>query len=212
MKNLFKDSSNHIYCGFVLILSLCLLIACDSDDAPSQESLLPPITMTGENTFGCLIDGKFFRPRDGNSTINGRNPGLILRTSSVNSIEIDARDSKSSKISRVFFNIKDIDIHLTGVYQINTSNGLTGTSGNDTNYMHCLIWNDEVQQYRQYRSYENSGVVNITKLERDVGNYFYHSGTFNGKLINSQNVNDTINISLGRFDIDSQTILQARFD
>jgi len=47
-----------------LLLIILLATACDSDDAPSQESLLPPITMTGENTFGCLIDGKFFKPRD----------------------------------------------------------------------------------------------------------------------------------------------------
>lgn len=53
------------------MLIITLLIGCESDDdAPSQESLLPPITTTGENTFGCLVDGKYFRQRDGRITVN----------------------------------------------------------------------------------------------------------------------------------------------
>lgn len=45
-----------------LLLSLILTISScqnDDDDTPPIEQL-PPATMTGENTFGCLINGEAF--------------------------------------------------------------------------------------------------------------------------------------------------------
>lgn len=52
------------------IIILCLLqvlsfTSCDSDDDNNSQNpndQLPPATMTGENTFGALIDGKPFIP------------------------------------------------------------------------------------------------------------------------------------------------------
>ncbi len=46
---------------FLLVISSLLLTgACNLfPDDPE----LPPITMEGKNTFGCLVDGKFFLPR-----------------------------------------------------------------------------------------------------------------------------------------------------
>ena len=48
------------------LLSL-LLISCGDDDNNNAEPIdqLPPLTNTGENTFGCLIDGRAFTPQGG---------------------------------------------------------------------------------------------------------------------------------------------------
>ena len=48
------------------LLSL-LLISCGDDDNNNADPIdqLPPLTNTGENTFGCLIDGRAFTPQGG---------------------------------------------------------------------------------------------------------------------------------------------------
>ncbi|WP_298956417.1 hypothetical protein [uncultured Nonlabens sp.] len=82
------------------------LIACDSDDPPSQESLLPPITMTGENTFRCLIDGKFSRPLVGANIDTSGNRGIdMLITENVNA-EIEVNHFNSHKKHRYLFIMK----------------------------------------------------------------------------------------------------------
>lgn len=45
---------------FLLLISIILLAnCCDKDD----KSELPPITQTGENTFGFLVDGELWLPK-----------------------------------------------------------------------------------------------------------------------------------------------------
>lgn len=47
----------------LFILSLVLFACHGDDDNPvAQIDLLPPATHTGENTFGCLLDGQAFLP------------------------------------------------------------------------------------------------------------------------------------------------------
>ena len=205
MKNPFKDLSNHNKCGFAIILSLCFLIACDSDDAPSQESLLPPITMTGENTFGCLIDGKFFRPRDGNNIISSGNRGLKIRATETSNFEIEINDFKSDKKTSMLIHLEDLFNLNEGIYEVNESNGRRGLDGNNNSYMHARVWNEELQSYQGYLSYANSGSILITKRTFIPNQSHIYSGTFEGRLINISNVNDTIDVSLGRFDIDAFT-------
>jgi hypothetical protein len=45
----------------ILLLAFIMLTAncCEKDDEPSQ---LPPITQTGEETFGCMINGELWLP------------------------------------------------------------------------------------------------------------------------------------------------------
>ncbi len=49
----------------LILLPLWGLGGCSDDDAPPPNpiDLLPPATQTGENTFGCLLDGEAFTPR-----------------------------------------------------------------------------------------------------------------------------------------------------
>ena len=47
-----------------ILLILAILQGCKKDDPiPYPLSELPAATQTGENTFGCLIDGKVFKPK-----------------------------------------------------------------------------------------------------------------------------------------------------
>lgn len=48
----------------IFIILFLVVIAChgDDDNPVAQIDLLPPATQTGENTFGCLLDGEAFLP------------------------------------------------------------------------------------------------------------------------------------------------------
>lgn len=54
-----------------LIIAVSLLILCAASckkNKGSKEDQLPPITQTGANTFGCLINGKVWIPKGYNGT------------------------------------------------------------------------------------------------------------------------------------------------
>lgn len=52
------------YPFFLLCLFFVFTSCSNDDDTPSNPvDLLPPATQTGENTFGCLLDGEAFTPR-----------------------------------------------------------------------------------------------------------------------------------------------------
>lgn len=41
----------------LILISLACLWSCGSEDETIDISILPPVTSTGANTFGCLVDG-----------------------------------------------------------------------------------------------------------------------------------------------------------
>lgn len=58
-----KNQTIKIY----LVLLTTLLLGCSENEnivLPETKDELPPITQTGANTFGCLIDGNVFIPKD----------------------------------------------------------------------------------------------------------------------------------------------------
>ncbi|MEM8927298.1 MAG: hypothetical protein AAGC45_03785 [Bacteroidota bacterium] len=54
---------------FVFLASL--IVACNNDDGndtpENPADVLPPATLTGEGTFGCLVDGEPFFPESGSN-------------------------------------------------------------------------------------------------------------------------------------------------
>ncbi|WP_299551902.1 hypothetical protein [Seonamhaeicola sp.] len=57
------------------LMALCTFVLCVScekdDDTPvNPKDQLPPATQTGENTFGCLLDGEAFLPGPGPLTLD----------------------------------------------------------------------------------------------------------------------------------------------
>ena len=56
----------------LLILILILSMSCckKDDDNLTPLDQLPPATQTGENTFGCLLDGEAFIPSGGTNPLD----------------------------------------------------------------------------------------------------------------------------------------------
>jgi len=51
-----------------IILLLCILptliaTSCDNDDDSNRNDTLPPVTQSGANTVGCLVNGQVFLPK-----------------------------------------------------------------------------------------------------------------------------------------------------
>ena len=57
-----------IFLKTILLLFALTLFSCEKNDPEEQ---LPPITQTGTNTFGAIVDGRAFTPADSFSTTPG---------------------------------------------------------------------------------------------------------------------------------------------
>jgi hypothetical protein len=57
----------------LIFLLLCIVICCsrDNDTETDNTSQLPAETQMCANTFGCLVNGKLFYPRDGKLSTAG---------------------------------------------------------------------------------------------------------------------------------------------
>ena len=89
----------------VLLFIAFTFINCSNNDDPQDQ--LPPITQTGANTFGCLVNGQVFVPKDaGPSTTPGsaRPRGLEISSGdglqSFNYYAINARNYIDTDIYR----------------------------------------------------------------------------------------------------------------
>jgi len=194
----------------IFSLFLLLLISCSKDNPSNEPNLtLPPETQVGANTFGCNINGKLLVPR-GNGTYNGDYPAILWGDpgGSINYYELDIMDLKSTKAGKIFIHMQGIHQMGIGTYVIDESNGQTSIDGYDHNYMHCRIFNEQTNSFQYYRSYANSGILKITRY--DFTNRII-SGTFSGKLRNSVNPADEIEVTQGRFDIKWNTLLTTNF-
>src|SRR5690554_4511622 len=94
MKNLI------LYTGLITVI----LMGC----YPTKDEFvptLPPITQTGENTFGCYVNGVLITPRDGSGTFNVPDRGMILVAgpgpTEFSYQEIKVRDFASEKTARI---------------------------------------------------------------------------------------------------------------
>lgn len=197
------------------ILFLCglLILACSSDDAPvDQESLLPPITQTGENTFGCLVDGKYFRPRDGRASLQSDNRGLYVVRTENDNLEIHVYDRKSENGGSMFIHLEDFYINGEGTYDIGNANGSRGIDGPNKNYIYGRFYNSEEKRYYTYLSRLNQDSIAISNFSLISSIENVKSGVFSAVLVNSLNENDTILLDLGRFDLDSFTLESKSWD
>lgn len=55
---------------FYYLLITILLSQCACDEAFEKKEELPPITQTGANTFGCLVNGDVWLPKGNDGTAN----------------------------------------------------------------------------------------------------------------------------------------------
>ena len=194
------------------IFALMLLIACSKDNPATEDPLakLPPETQIGANTFGCIINGQVFYPRDGTSSIFNPaakgckfwgDPSVPNAMGNYNELEIrNLQDGKPA--NSMIIHLQGLDTIKTGEYIWQNSNFQSSIDGLMQNYVFAKIYDTSVNGWRYYGSYENSGKITVTRydfLNRIV------SGTFNGKL-RLMNSSAELEISNGRFDIKWSTL------
>ena len=198
----------------LLFLTILSLMGCSSDDTTTPQQKLPPATTTGANTFGCIIDGKILIPRSGNTSqvtplsgarLFGGHPDVY------DYLELEVIDYKSSSRASFFLHMHKAPENGLGTYIINESNGMTDIDGNQHHYLHCNVFDNKTNSYQQYVSYQNSGTYTINRLTLGSGNGLIVSGTFNCKVRNINDPTDEIEITEGRFDINSLTIKLTYF-
>ena len=167
-------------------LSLLLLInlatgysSCDlfsSEDEPETElEKLPPITQTGENTFGCLVNGKAF---------NVTNTSNMVAIYQGGGLELSGGIYRSKMIS-------DIQIYVGEDIESNKSFSLT----NDTNRSGKFY--EEQKDCWFSTGPDFIGVLAISFIDQTN---FIISGTFEFEAYSSD-CTDSIKVTNGRFDM-----------
>ncbi|NLN24478.1 MAG: hypothetical protein GX163_02215 [Bacteroidetes bacterium] len=198
MKTLLK---NHILIPAILSFFLLGAGGCNNDDDAFVPTL-PPITQTGENTFGCYVDGKLLIPRDGTGSLHTTDSGLRFIAgpgpTDFTYNEIMVRDFKSGNGGLLTLHITDLQQNGEGTYTINESNCKANVDANPNINLFVRWWNEEAQAFKWYCSIENGGTLTITRY--DFENRIV-SGTFNSTAVNRDDPNDFIEITEGRFDI-----------
>jgi hypothetical protein len=196
----------------LILVTIFFLTGCSKeDDNQNGSAQLPAETMIGANTFGCYINGKLVIPRDGSGTFGGPDRAVYFwadPTGNQQYSEIDVRDYKSEKTSSILIHIQNLNQNGAGNYIVDESNGNSNIDGLNHNYIHCRVYNETTNSYQYYRSFQNSGLIKITRY--DINNRII-SGTFSCKLRNSVNVSDEIEVTNGRFDFKWSTLDQTHF-
>jgi hypothetical protein len=195
-----------------LLLSLLLLLSNCSKDDDSFTPILPPITQTGANTFGCYVDGKLLTPRDGTGTFNYPDYGMSFIAgpgpTDFTYNEIAIHDYKSGTGGLLDIHITDLHQNGEGAFLINESNCQDGIDANPTINIRCRWWDESLQAYKWYCSIENTGNLIITRY--DYTNSIV-SGTFSCRGQNRDDATDIIEITEGRFDVKWSTLPETEF-
>jgi len=167
---------------FFFLLPLLLAASCKKEKTSPADKLLPA-TMTGANTFGCLVNGEPWLPHSGSLW----DPSLNVAHGQFPTGEWQL------KIGATKDDVKGGGSGDDQAFSINVWDPVVGD-----NLVQAVFWDfDGCGIYRLDSLSPNN--MNITKLD-DVN--FIASGTFYFILINKE-CNDTIRVTEGRFDADS---------
>ena len=188
-----------------LLLAIILLTSCSKDDSKDPIFQLPPETQTGSNTFGCIINGQVFYPRDcSSSVLNPGQKGVIFWGDPSNPgglgnyMEVEITNCVTGiPASGMIIHLQGFDQQQIGDYVWQESNFQSSINGLMQNYVYARIYDSATNSYKYYGSYQNSGKVTITRYDY---NNRITSGNFSGKL-RLYNGTDEIDIKSGRFDI-----------
>ncbi|QTD37418.1 hypothetical protein JL193_15195 [Polaribacter batillariae] len=193
----------HFFLKTVLFIFAFTLSNCEKNDPEEQ---LPPITQTGANTFGAIVDGRAFTPADSFSTTPGTPKFKGLQVYVGNNFKTSNGDDKwtistgNFKINPSIYlyiyipSLKDLSTN----YIVDSSDGLEDSDLSNA-HIYCHINGNN----NTYLSTVNSGIIEFTRL--DIANGIY-SGTLSVKLKNKDDENDIIEITNGRFDINLNTV------
>jgi hypothetical protein len=173
---------NKLLLNLILLLSVTFA-ACKKDKNSTNDDQLPPATQTGANTFGCLINGKVYKPNGGGIAIQSLSVSydptfqggkLGIRTSMRNPSKIDLTINADS-------------INSIGTYTLVQASKYWIFYA-DFNVNNC--------SFETINTPPTSGILTITKF--DIVNKIV-SGTFSFKV--STSTCGVIDATDGRFDV-----------
>ena len=187
----------HLFFKTIVFLFLFTITSCSESDAPQDQ--LPPITQTGANTFGCVINGEVLIPKDGIGVPQPK--GITVKYRNNKNFIIDAGNLKDNGGGDIYIYIYNLT--STGVYNLGVSDNQSDLSFAPS-YPHifCRTY-DGANQGKVYLSNVNSGTITITRFDSD--NHIV-SGTFELTVFNKDNPSETIEITEGRFDVNWSTL------
>lgn len=198
-----------IYISLVVLFSS--LTGCETTTADDRwNPVLPPITQTGENTFGCKINGVIMVPRDSQTSQLGGPPTGVtyirFRTPQ-NTQNCDWVEAFNRQTSRggVAFKLPEIETLLEGVYLPQTITG-GGMSISNPNIVYMGAAYHSNVPTSGYSSVEGTGAITITRYDDEV-----ISGTFYCTLKNNVYPDVLIEVTEGRFDFNKSTINTTNF-
>ena len=173
------------YISVLLIFSLLLIaVKCPKNDVPPQ---LPPITQSGANTFGCLVNGQVWIPVWGAGSADA--PYLVQwgpgSTITIQATKWRKNPSHIDSILQVLY--MTLPQHDTGMYYI--KNHIKNLSAN------CLGFKGQYDTVNNNLGFQNW--VHISRFD-SVPNIII-SGTFN--FFFTAHGLDTLHITSGRFDM-----------
>ena len=195
------------------ILLLFLALASCSKDSVKQDpaAQLPPETQTGANTFGVTINGKVYIPRDPTGVnVGPSGRGMKFKGSSTLPWnEIYVIDGASAVGFQIVIHFKNLLPQATGLYTLKNSNFQDGLDSDLIDHIYFKIWDSSISNYAYYGSVEDQGKINVNKF--DGNPLWILSGTFEGKFVRNDNPNEFITINDGRFDLNLNTLPNAKF-
>ncbi len=176
-----------MFLNFTLLLSF----SCEKQETNPTDKL-PPATMTGENTFGCLVDGEVWR-----QYIQGANIWESALKVKHDRGWVDC-DQLHISAKRMFHENGEYILHQEfGINVWCPVLGLNKITPSKGAFLDFII--NSPCSYRYSVDTLSPYVIDITKLDT-VNNIA--SGTFEFTAINNE-CQDTIRITEGRFDADS---------
>lgn len=174
-----------------LLFAILVTTACQKEGIPTLD--LPPITMSGENTLGFLLDDQVWANHGRRCTITGcqynqveahlyRQPNgdLDLEVTAAFTLTVDTIDQA--------FYFYTTNVTTTGTFPLDSTlqRGMTFVASRYT------------QWYKEYKSNDfHPATLTITRF--DTTNLII-AGTFSGVLYNPADLRDSVSIREGRFD------------
>ncbi len=170
--------------------ALLLLISLLSFACKKKIEELPPVTQTGANSFGALVDGQMWIPQRFGS-INASN--LLEARLLGNNFYLTAQNFASSP-NETEFDIAIIGLTSVGTYTLNSN-----TSHPNSNFSYAYYVKRKFSPLFEWiTSSIYTGSVNISKF--DTASRII-SGTFAFQAGETTNAAAPVNVTEGRFDV-----------
>jgi len=159
---------------------------CRNKQDPTPVALLPPITQTGANTFGCVVNGQVFRPQGNDGTANYS----VVYDPTFEGGNLDIRAYQLTKNSQPqYLIVGGSQIDKPGVYRLTADTKKLAYYADANQPPTCARYSSDMP------ATYCRGTLTVTRLDLAAG---IVAGTFAFTL--AQPGCDTIRVTEGRFD------------